>query len=117
MLDLTVFSRKESALAVTKVSDIWGIGSSYSEFLEKIGIKNALQLRDADSALINRMKRKMGVWGTRIIQELKGIPCYSVEPKQRAHSPPKVRRGGLAAGLASELKIDAIPYGRRFPVA
>jgi len=34
-----------------------------------------------------------------------------IEPKQRAHS------SLLAAGLASELKIDAIPYGRRFPVA
>jgi hypothetical protein len=25
----------------------------------------------------------------------------NIEPKQRAHSPPKVRRGGLMAGLAS----------------
>jgi len=34
-----------------------------------------------------------------------------LEPKQRAHS------SLLAAGSASKLKIDAIPYGRRFPVA
>jgi hypothetical protein len=44
-----------------------------------------------------------------------------LEPKQRAHSPPKVppisMAGGFAAGLASELKIEDIPYGRRFPVA
>jgi len=33
-----------------------------------------------------------------------------LEPKQRAHS------SLLAAGLASKLKIDTIPYGRRFPV-
>jgi len=79
VLDITVSSVKESALTTTKVSDIWGIGSSYSGFLEKNGIKNALQLRDADSFLTNRIKRKMGVWGTRIIEELKGIPCYSVE--------------------------------------
>jgi len=79
VLDLTVSSRKENILAGTKVSDIWGIGSSYSGFLEKIGIKNALHLRDADSLLTNRIKRKMGVCGTRIIQELKGIPCYSIE--------------------------------------
>ena len=32
-----------------------------------------------------------------------------IEPKQRAHSPL------LAAGLASKLKTDYIPYGRRFP--
>ncbi|MDP3284348.1 MAG: SPASM domain-containing protein [Desulfobacterales bacterium] len=34
-----------------------------------------------------------------------------IEPKQRAHSPL------LLAGLASELKTDTIPYGRRFPAA
>ena len=32
------------------------------------------------------------------------------EPKQRTRPPQ------LAAGLASELKTDFIPYGRRFPV-
>jgi hypothetical protein len=35
---------------------------------------------------------------------------YFIEPKQRAHSPL------IVAGLASELKTDIIPYGRRFPV-
>lgn len=79
VMDLTVSSGIESALAATQVADIWGIGSSYSEFLEKAGVKNALQLRDAGSHITNRIKRKMGVRGTRIIQELKGIPCYSVE--------------------------------------
>jgi len=79
VLDLTGSSLKERILAGTKVADIWGIGSSYSGFLERIGVKNALQLRDADSALMNRIKRKMGINGTRIIQELNGIPCYSVE--------------------------------------
>jgi len=33
-----------------------------------------------------------------------------LEPKQRAHSPL------LGAELASKLKTDYIPYGRRFPV-
>ena len=37
------------------------------------------------------------------------IPLF--EPQQRAHSP------WLAAGLASESKIDRIPYGRRFLAA
>ena len=79
VLDLTLSSLKESALAATKVSDIWGIGGSYSVFLERIGIKTALQLRDVDSHHISRIKRKMGVWGTRIIEELREIPFYSIE--------------------------------------
>ncbi|RPH49464.1 MAG: Y-family DNA polymerase [Desulfobacteraceae bacterium] len=79
VLDLTVLSARERALAMTDVADIWGIGSSYSGYLEKNGVKNALQLRDAGSALTNRIKHKMGINGARIIQELKGVPCYSVE--------------------------------------
>ena len=39
------------------------------------------------------------------------IDKVSDEPKQRAHSPL------LVAGLASELKTDTIPCGRRFPAA
>jgi len=36
---------------------------------------------------------------------------FLIEPKQRVHSPL------LATGLASKLKTDAIPCGRRFFVA
>jgi DNA polymerase V len=79
VIDLTAASVGEKALAITDVADIWGIGSSYARFLEENGIRNALQLRDAASALVNRIRRKMGVNGTRIIEELKGIPCYSIE--------------------------------------
>jgi len=44
-----------------------------------------------------------------------------IEPKQRAHSQPKaqpiIMAGGLAAGLASGLKTDTIPCGRRLLAA
>jgi DNA polymerase V len=84
VLDLTAASVREKALAVTDVADIWGVGNSYARFLEKNGIKNALQLLDASGALVKRIERKMGVNGTRIIEELKGIPCYSVETGSEA---------------------------------
>jgi len=111
VLDLTVPSARERALAMTDVADVWGIGSSYSGFLEKNGVKNALQLRDADSALTNRVKRKMGVWGTRIIGELRGIPCYSVE----TCPPPKKgitvsRTFGHTVESLSELKEALATY-------
>ena len=45
----------------------------------------------------------------------------SINVKGPDTPPPKVppisMAGGLAAGLASELKTDAIPYGRRFSAA
>ncbi|MBU1054441.1 MAG: Y-family DNA polymerase [Proteobacteria bacterium] len=116
VIDLTVSSRAESALAATKVSDIWGIGSSYSEFLERTGIKNALQLRDANSLLTNRIKRKLGVWGTRIIQELQGIPCYSIEtcppPKKgitasRTFKHPIENLSALKEAIATYISIGA----------
>ncbi len=81
VFDLTGPFCKDKALLMTAVSDIWGVGSSYSAFLERNGIKNALLLRDADAALKAGIKRKMGVWGARIIDELKGISCYSVETR------------------------------------
>ena len=42
-----------------------------------------------------------------------------LEPQQRAHSPWVLPFGSAshAAGLASESKLDRIPYGRRFPAA
>ncbi|MBU3948161.1 MAG: Y-family DNA polymerase [Proteobacteria bacterium] len=77
--DLTGPLRKDRALLMTDISDIWGIGYSYCAFLERNGVKNALLLRDADTALKGRIKRKMGVWGTRMIDELNGISCYCLE--------------------------------------
>jgi DNA polymerase V len=116
VLDLTVSYAKDSVLATTKVSDIWGIGSSYSEFLERIGVKNAFQLRYADSTLTNRIKRKMGINGTRIIQELNGIPCYSIEtcpsPKKgitvsRTFRQPVESLSELKEALATYVSIGA----------
>ena len=102
VLDLTVSTVRERALAGTKVGDIWGIGSSYSVFLEKNGIKNALQLRDADSSFAGRIKRKMGVWGTRIIQELQGIPSYSIE----TCPPPKK---GITVSRTFRHPVESLP--------
>ncbi len=60
------------------VEDIWGIGRRYSVKLsQSFGIKNALQLRDADERLIK--KNFGGVVGLRIVKELQGTSCISLE--------------------------------------
>ncbi len=82
VLDLTAKTFHNRALEAVEVSDVWGVGRSYSEFLTKKGINNARQLRDADPAII---RRKMGVEGVRLIKELNGISCYSLEE----NPPPK----------------------------
>lgn len=76
VLNLTASPYLNRALEITDVGDVWGIGHSYSSFLEKHGIHNALQLRDADDKFI---KKKMGITGIRLLNELRGIPCYALE--------------------------------------
>jgi DNA polymerase V len=102
VLDLTVSAAKEKALAGTRVGDIWGIGPGYSEYLERIGVKNALQLRDADGVLSRRIERKMGVRSERIIRELTGIPCYSIE----TCPPPKK---GIAVSRTFREPVESLP--------
>ena len=76
VLDLTGSLYQDRALAITAVEDVWGVGRSYSRFLKSNGINNALQLRNAPDSFI---KKKMGIVGLRILQELRGISCYPLE--------------------------------------
>ncbi len=107
VLDLTKSSYRDSALAITDVEDIWGVGRSYATFLKSVGINNALQLRNAPENLI---KKKMGITGLRILQELRGISCYPLEqcppPKKeitvsRAFKHPLVNRADINEAVAA----------------
>ena len=62
VFDLTVSQRQDDVLKSTPVKDIWGIGRSYSRFLQSNGIYTALALRDTDDRWI---RKHMGVVGTR----------------------------------------------------
>ncbi|MEW6671276.1 MAG: Y-family DNA polymerase [Thermodesulfobacteriota bacterium] len=76
VLNLVACPHRDRALTEVEVADVWGIGCRYAEFLRKNGILNARQLRDADRQLI---RGRMGVVGTRMLQELKGVCCYPLE--------------------------------------
>jgi len=77
VLDLTVSPCLDRVLALTDVKDIWGVGPAYSRFLKENNINNALQLRNVNNNTF--IKKKMGVPGLRLIQELQGISCYPLE--------------------------------------
>ncbi len=86
VLDLTTSSyQRDAALAITDVEEIWGVGRGYAGFLRSVGIKNALELRDAPENLI---KKRMGITGLRILRELRGVSCYPLE--QGPHSPQEI---------------------------
>lgn len=65
----------DAVLNKLAVKEIWGIGSQLSASLNKLGIYTAKQLRDADPKLI---RKRFGVVGERVVEELKGHSCYDL---------------------------------------
>lgn len=72
----------DEALERLPVGEVWGIGPAKADLLQRHGILNALQLRDANDRWI---RQRMTVVGLKTIHELRGIICYplSTEPPQR----------------------------------
>lgn len=58
----------------TPVEEIWGIGRGHARTLMRNGIKNALQLKNADTS---RIKSLLTVTGLRCALELRGITCVT----------------------------------------
>ncbi len=81
VLDLSNSKYLDKALASVAAGDIWGVGRRYEKFLSANRINNALQLRDAGDDVI---KKKMGIVGLRLRNELRGLSCYPLE-----QSPPR----------------------------
>lgn len=64
-------------LKTTPVSEIWGVGRAYAEKLMNWKITTAWELRNMPESWVH--KNMGGVVGTRLIKELKGIPCIEME--------------------------------------
>lgn len=74
----------EKALATIDVEDVWGIGPRWAAMLNGRGIFKAVHLRDADERWI---RQRMGVVGQRVVMELRGVSCLSLEavaPKKQS---------------------------------
>ena len=76
VLDLVHSKFLEEALRRTPVDEIWGIGPAYSKLLKGSGINTALELRDAD---LGWARKALTVVGARIVLELRGVSCLSLE--------------------------------------
>lgn len=76
VLDLVDSPYMDQVLKEVHVGDVWGIGRRSTEWLIGIGINNAGQLRDIDDRVISK---RMGVVGLRLVYELRGISCLSLE--------------------------------------
>jgi DNA polymerase V len=83
VFDLTTCQERDALLAKMPVEDVWGIGPNWARVLTQHRITTALALRDADEHWI---RKRMGVVGARIVQELRGVTCLALAdcppPKQ-----------------------------------
>lgn len=79
VLALTDRQRCEDALAQTKIEDIWGIGRKTASKLRLLNIKTAKDFRDYKNDY--RIQKIFTKVGRQIQDELRGIPCYTLETK------------------------------------
>lgn len=98
-------------LSNVEIGKVWGIGRGNKARLTKVGIVNAYQLKQADDAWV---KKQLGIIGLRTVLELRGTPCFEMEP---GVSPKKMRIfsrsfGHLVTEL-SELKEAVSTYTTR----
>jgi DNA polymerase V len=68
--------RHDRALDTVAVGDVWGVGASYEQMLTTHGIRTARALRDVP---VSWARRKMTVRGARLVQELRGRRCLTLE--------------------------------------
>ncbi len=72
VFDMTGHNDPDRLLASVAVEDVWGIGRQYAEKLNRRGIVNGLQLKNADPAWI---RKHLTVTGLRTVMELQGVSC------------------------------------------
>lgn len=71
----------EKALKWLPLEDVWGIGRRFNEKFQRQGIKTAWDFTQLPEAYVNRV---MGILGTRMHKELRGIPQYNLTvPKSK----------------------------------
>jgi DNA polymerase V len=93
VLDLATVDVLDNMLAAVAVEDIWGVGYRYAAMLNRHGITNACQLKNADDAFI---QKAMTIVGLRTVHELRGEPCIELE-----HSPPPKKAIGSSRSFGT----------------
>lgn len=77
-------AKREKALKLTKIGDVWGIGNQYQEKLDRFGIKTAYDFLQMP---VRWARQEMTVFGERVWRELNGEACLNlnlvVAPKKQ----------------------------------
>jgi DNA polymerase V len=103
--------RITSALAVTPVRDVWGIGPRWEARLSALGFTDALKLRNAPEGLIRQM---MGKVGLRTLLELRGMAIHALEdePAQK-QTICRSRTFGQAVRTLDEVREAVVAFAAR----
>ncbi|MEO0768585.1 MAG: Y-family DNA polymerase [Cyanobacteria bacterium J06649_4] len=98
VFDISQTQNIDALLSNVDIAAVWGVGRGNKAKLHQAGIFNAAQLKQADDAWI---RKKLGVIGLRTVLELRGTPCFEMEP---GVSPKKMRIVSRSFGqLVTEL--------------
>lgn len=76
-------AKREKALSLTPIDDVWGVGRRYAPKLEHMGVKTALDFVNRPAEWI---QRNMGINGLRTWNELRGICAVADEKEERRKS-------------------------------
>lgn len=68
--------KREKALKLTDIGDVWGIGSRYQRKLERFNINTAYDFSRMPVAWV---RKEMTVFGERVWKELNGEPCLVLD--------------------------------------
>lgn len=79
VFDLTNETLREKVLAKTDLIDVWGINTRTARKLQALGVYSALQLRDMNARTARKI---LTVVGSRMVDELRGKSCLSLEMVQ-----------------------------------
>lgn len=105
---------REALLSEMDVGDLWGIGHNLKYTLEKMGIKTGLDLARSDPTF---MRRRFNVHMERLVMEIRGIPCFSLEEGMAMHPTIQATRSfGRPVMELSELEEAVATYTTRASV-
>ncbi|MBF0428626.1 MAG: Y-family DNA polymerase [Magnetococcales bacterium] len=102
----------ESLLAEIAVSEVWGVGAKGAERLRAMGVTQVLGLRQIGTRQLRQ--NRFSVVMERVVQELNGIPCLSLEevspPRQQIQA---TRSFGQPVYSKEELAEAVLTFLRR----
>jgi DNA polymerase V len=96
VFDLEAVADADAALESIAIEDVWGIGRRLSRWCRLRGIAHARALRDMPSG---ELRRRCGVVGIRLQQELRGIACLPL-----VEEPPAKRETCVSRSFSTPIR-------------